>query len=350
MKTPKYGTGDPGVDAEIDALLERADTGRPEDSGLIKELVVSALRLGRERYTRGDVKIANSALKEMRYSFQVFGPFRQTPKVSIFGSARTAPDHPDYILAREFAAAMAAQGWMSITGAGPGIMTAGIEGAGPDNSFGVNILLPFEPAASHSIANDPKLINYRYFFTRKLAFMKESHGFALFPGGFGTMDEGFELLTLMQTGKALLAPVVMMDAPASTYWERWRAFIVDEFLENGLISPEDMNLMRFTSSIEEAVHEICTFYATYHSSRYVHRDLVIRTHRRIGDDELVALNDEFSDIVESGRIDRAEAHRHEIEDDEALDKERLSFRFDRHHFARLRQLIDALNAGTPTLN
>lgn len=345
--SPRYRTGDCALDAAILELLHSAGIDEEANSDLVFETVVSALRLGRERHTRGDVKIVNAALKEMRYSFGVFGPFRDVKKVSIFGSARTAATHPDYELAHDFAEAMVEHGWMAITGAGPGIMTAGIEGAGPENSFGVNILLPFEATASQSIANDPKLINYRYFFTRKLAFMKESHGFALFPGGFGTMDETFELLTLMQTGKTFLAPVVMLDAPESTYWERWMSFVNDEFLENGLISPEDMDFVTVTSDLEAAAADICGFYATYDSSRYVGRQLVIRTHRRISDDELERLNDDFSDIVEAGTIERADPHRYEVEDDDALDKERIAFRFDRHHFARLRQLISTLNEATP---
>jgi len=216
MKLPRYRTGDDTLDAEVAALVEQVSD--PADADLIFELVASALRLARDSADRGDLKIANAALKEMRHAFHVFAPYRAAHKVAIFGSARTQPESPLYLQARDFAAAMAKLDWMVVTGAGPGIMEAGIEGAGAENAFGVSILLPFETTTSQFLADDPKLINFRYFFTRKLEFVKESDAFVLLPGGFGTLDEAFELLTLLQTGKAQPAPVVLLDVPGGTYW------------------------------------------------------------------------------------------------------------------------------------
>ncbi len=345
---PKYRTGDADLDQRVFALLEAGGIDQSHgDADLVFELMVSALRLGRERHERGDLKIASAALKEMRYTFEIFRPYRDVPKVSIFGSARTPADDPDYLTAREFASTIVDRGWMAITGAGPGIMTAGIEGAGADRSFGVNILLPFEPGAAEPIADDPKLINFRYFFTRKLAFVKESWGFALFPGGFGTMDETFELLTLVQTGKSYLAPIVLMDAPESTYWQTWLDFIEDELLDNGLISPADLSLVTLTSSVDEAVEEMCGFYEVYHSMRYIGRQLVIRLKREVTEELLVQLNDEFSDIVERDRIERTDAHPVEVADGDHPELPRLAFRFDKKSHARLRTMVRTINRSAP---
>jgi uncharacterized protein (TIGR00730 family) len=304
---------------------------------------VSALRMAQDQATRGDLKIANAALKEMRYAFHVFAPYRGQRKVAIFGSARTMPEDPLYEQARSFAEAMAARDWMVITGAGPGIMSAGIEGAGTENSFGVNIRLPFEAATSQFIADDPKLINFRYFFTRKLAFMKESHGFVLLPGGFGTMDEAFELLTLVQTGKSLPAPIVLLEVPGGTYWASWRDFVCNELAARRLISPDDLHLVRITDDVQDAVDEIEGFYANYHSLRFVDRALVLRLHHLPSEEERERLNAEFADIVTSGRIEVTQPSAPEVADHDHVDLARLRFRFDRTHWARLRKLIDALN-------
>ncbi|MGH9022372.1 MAG: LOG family protein, partial [Acidimicrobiia bacterium] len=259
-RLPRYRSGDPELDSAIAELVARV--GSPEHPDLIFELVVSALRLAIDRAGRADVKIANAALKEMRYAFHVFAPYRAQRKVTIFGSARTLPEDPLYEQARRFAAAMAAADWMVITGAGPGIMSAGIEGAGVENSFGVNIRLPFEAATSQFIQDDPKLVNFRYFFTRKLSFMKEAHGFVLLPGGFGTMDEAFELLTLIQTGKSHPAPVVLLDVPGGTYWSSWREFVSTHLAGRGLVSPDDLSLFRITDDALAAVDEVVGFYST----------------------------------------------------------------------------------------
>ena len=244
-------------------------------------------------------------------------------------------------------AAMAERDWMVMTGAGPGIMAAGLEGAGMDNSFGINIELPFEASANEFIAGDPKLINFRYFFTRKVTFMKESAGFVMMPGGYGTMDEAFELLTLMQTGKSELVPVVLLNPEGSSYWDRWNDFVEAELLGGGMISDADLNLFIITSSIEEAADEMTRFYRTYHSSRYVGQRLVLRLKREISDDEIAAINSEFADIIESGEVERIDVTESEVRDDDNLDLHRIAFRFNRHGHARLRMMIDMLNDATP---
>jgi uncharacterized protein (TIGR00730 family) len=337
----RYRTGHDELDTRIAELIEAA--GVTENEDLVFEMVVSAVRMGREAADRGDLKLVNAALKELRYSFLVFQPYTDVPKVSIFGSARLTHDQPSYAMARDFGRAMADREWMVITGAGPGIMEAGIEGAGPERAFGVNIVLPFEQDASPLLAGDPKLINYRYFFTRKLTFMKESRAFALLPGGFGTMDEGFELLTLMQTGRSPIAPVVLLAEPDSRYWEKWLEFVTDELGTRRLISDDDLNLVRITHDIDEAVDEIIGFYSTFHSMRFVGRRLVLRLNRRLTDTELASLDRDFADIVTGGGFEVTETSPSEIDDDDVPDLPRVAFRFDRMSYARLRRLIDRIN-------
>ncbi len=341
---PRYRTGDDGIDRAIAELIDLS--GITEDQDLLYETIVSSIRMGRERVGRGDLKLVNAALKELRYAFLVFEPYRHAQKCTIFGSARTKPDDPSYACARDFGAAMAAKDWMVMTGAGPGIMAAGLEGAGTENSFGINIQLPFESSANEFIVDDPKLINFRYFFTRKLTFMKESHGYALLPGGFGTMDEAFELLTLMQTGKTFLAPVVLLDPPGNTYWDTWREFVVRELLGQNLISESDLDLVFLTDDIDAAVNEICRFYKAYHSSRYVGNRLIMRLTRELSDDELSTMNSEFGDIIETGSIERTEVTQSEIDDKDELDKHRIAMKFNRAGHARLRQMVDYINDNT----
>jgi uncharacterized protein (TIGR00730 family) len=338
----RYRSGDD----EIDGLLAQvaAAAERPDEANLVFEMLVSAFRMGREGLDRGELKLANATMKEIRYAFGLFEPYQHRRKCSIFGSARIGPDDPTYQCAVELGAGLAAREWMVMTGAGPGIMQAGIEGAGVENSFGINIVLPFEADAASVIANDHKLINFRYFFTRKLVFMKESHGFVLLPGGFGTMDESFELLTLMQTGKHPICPVVLLDAPGETYWPRWYEFVREELLDNGLVSPADLDLVKITDSVETAVEEICGFYRRYHSMRSVGGRLVLRTHEAITDERLSDIDAEFADIRIGGRIERVEASNAELDDGDGIDLHRIGFAFDRAGYARLRHLIDAINA------
>jgi len=345
VKLPRYRTGDPALDRTVADLVEQAGT-TPENVDQIFELIASALRLARDNADRGDLKLANAALKELRYSFHVFEPYRSERKVAIFGSARTRPDDPLYHLARDFAAAVAARDWMVITGAGPGIMEAGVEGAGPEHAFGVSIRLPFESVSSQFLAEDPKLVNFRYFFTRKLAFMKESDGFVLLPGGFGTLDEAFELLTLVQTGKAQPGPIVLLDVPGGTYWQRWEQFVRAELLDQGYISPRDLSLVRITDDVEVAVDEVCGFFSNYHSLRFVEGRLVLRVHHAPDDDTLATLTSEFGDILAKGAIERVEASRAEVSGNDYVELDRVALWFDRHGWARLRELIDRLNDTT----
>ncbi len=341
-KMPRYRIGDPKIDLMIQELVELAG-GEKSNNDLIQEIVTSALRLAREYAERGDLKIANAALKEMRYAFSIFEPYRDQRKASIFGSARTAVDHPLYEHTKNMAGELVRNDWMVITGAGPGIMTAGIEGAGADMAFGVGIKLPFESATTQFLTGDQKLINFRYFFTRKLMFMKESSGFVLMPGGFGTMDEGFELLTLVQTGKMMSVPIVFLDEPGGDYWKRWENFVVDELLRDRYINEDDMDLFKVTNSIEEASKELVGFYSNYHSQRFVSGLLVLRMHNKLSDTELSALNKDFADIVESGEIERCKASKDEIEDEDNIDLHRIRFRFDKRHWAQVRRMIDRIN-------
>jgi uncharacterized protein (TIGR00730 family) len=337
---PRYRTGDPDLDGRIEQLVH--DAGAAPDDDLVFEMVVSALRMAREYADRGELKLVNSALKELRYSFEVFEPYVGIRKVSIFGSARTAEGSLEYEAARGLGRAMADAGWMVITGAGPGIMQAGVEGAGLEHSFGVGIMLPFESVPAF-LAHDPKLINFRYFFTRKLTFMKESHGFVLLPGGFGTMDEAFELLTLQQTGRMPLVPTVLLDPPGSSYWESWRHFVEHELVGRGLVSPHDLELIRITDSVDAARDELCGFYEVFHSTRYVGKRLIIRTLSVVPDEVLARLNNEFSDIVVSGAIERVGTTEPERASNDHVDLPRLALRFDRRSQARLRVMIDIIN-------
>jgi len=345
VRLPRYRTGDPALDAAIAALVDQIAPAADDD--LIFELLATSALLGRDRADRGDLKIANSALKELRAAFSAFEPYRTARKVAIFGSARTRRDDPLYEQARRLATAMAEQDWMVITGAGPGIMEAGIEGAGVDNAFGVSIRLPFESPNAQFVADDPKLLRFRYFFTRKVTFIKESHAFVLLPGGYGTMDEGFELLTLLQTGKAPPAPIVLLDVPGATYWDGWKAFVEEELLEPGYLSPHDLCFVKITDDIDAVVDELTGFYANYQSLRFVEGRLVLRLRQAPSEAELEVLNREFADLLTRGRIERIDATAPEVADGDALDLERLLVPFDRRNYARLRELIDRCN-GRPS--
>src|SRR3954465_16000841 len=249
------------------------------EGDLVGEIIANALKLLRDETNRGDIKLIDKSFKELRYALKVFAPFRDVRKVSIFGSARTLESHDDYRQAAAFGKAMAAAGWQVITGAGGGIMAAGHGGAGADPSFGLAIRLPFEQRTNPFIENDPKLINFKYFFTRKLMFVRSSHAIALFPGGFGTMDEGFEVLTLVQTGKSVPMPIVYIDPPGGDFWPSWQRFVDKQLLHRGLIGHDDLRLYKITDSIDEAVREVTHFYSNYHSVRYIKDDLILRLHR-----------------------------------------------------------------------
>jgi uncharacterized protein (TIGR00730 family) len=330
---------DPELDEHLRAIVKELP---PADAEIALEIVGTALKLAREQVTRLDRKIVNRALKEMRRAFRVFAPYKGIRKVTIFGSARIEKGDPEYDLAREFSREIAGRGWMVITGAGPGIMEAGHEGAGGELSFGANILLPFEMAPNPVIAEDAKLINFKYFFTRKLTFIKEADAFVLLPGGFGTLDETLELLTLMQTGKSDLHPIVLLEAPGGTYWESFERYLREQVVPRGYIDADDLSLYRRLEDPVEAVREIEKFYRVYHSQRVVQGRLVFRLMRMPDSETLKSLSEEFSDILQ-GPIESVPPSPAEIEDQDFPELPRISLPFDRVHAGRLRQLVDRLN-------
>jgi uncharacterized protein (TIGR00730 family) len=311
----------------------------------VQQIKETADKLLRDQANRGDVKMLSTALRELRYSFKVFSRYRQRRKVSIFGSARLPLEDPACIQAREFGQRLAQAGYMVITGAASGIMEAGHIGAGRDDSIGVNILLPFEQQANAVIRDDSKLMHLKYFFTRKLLFVKESDAIALFPGGFGTLDEGYEVLTLVQTGKSHIFPIVMVDVPGNDYWAHFLKFCNEVLLSRKMISPWDLSLFKVTTSVDEAVNEVLNFYRVYHSMRYVRGDLVLRLQETLGPEKLERIRTEFGDIVKSGTFELTKALAEEHGDPHLAHMPRLVFRFDRHKLGRLRQLIDVINAA-----
>ena len=335
----RAGSGDAAIDGKIAELLAQVEV---ENADLLQDTLETVFRIARTS-NRGEMKLVRRSLHELGRAFRVFAPYRGVRKVSVFGSARTAQDDAEYAIARDFAYEITSRGWMVITGAGPGIMAAGHEGAGKRNSFGVGIKLPTEQGANGFIAGDPKLIDFKYFFTRKITFMKESDAFVLLPGGYGTMDEGFELLTLMQTGKTAIRPVVLLEPAAGDYWQHWVRFVRAQLVDRGLASPEDLSLFERAGSIGDAVAIIERFYANYDSARYVGERLVIRLKREPSTDELARLNEAFRDVVAAGRIETIGITPAEACDEDGVDLARIALR-PVHNFGRIRQLIDALNA------
>lgn len=324
-------------------VIEHSEELYPH-SELIDEIKDTADKLAADGATRGDLKILARTLRELRYAFKVFTPYRRQRKVTVFGSARTKPEEGTYQQAVAFGRRMAEEDWMVVTGAGGGIMEAAHVGAGREMSMGLNIMLPFEQESNYIIEGDPKLVNLKYFFTRKLMFVKEVHSIVVCPGGFGTQDEAFETLTLVQTGKRDLMPIVLLDEEGGTYWTRWLDYIRDELLENGMISPSDLSLFCVTNSIEEAVDEILNFYSVYNSMRFIRDDLMIRLHEEPDDEFVDRLNTDFSDILASGRIEKTGMHRLEADDEHLRDLPRLMLHFNRRSIGRLREMIDVINA------
>ncbi|HXA41357.1 MAG TPA: TIGR00730 family Rossman fold protein [Candidatus Solibacter sp.] len=334
-----YGTGDADLDRRLMELVSEIQAIDPQ---LTFEMLVTAVRVAHAPLGRLDRKVINVALKEMRYAFGVFSRYRDRRKVTTFGSARVERDAPEYEMAVEFGRIAAERGWMVVTGAGPGIMEAVNKGAGKESSFGVNIVLPFENKPNPFVASDPKLMNFRYFFTRKLMFIKEADAFVLFPGGFGTLDELFELLTLIQTGKSDVHPIVMLEPPGGTYWTEMDRALRSLLRERGYVDEDDLHLYHLTHDPAAAVDHIDRFYRVYHSQRYVGDRLILRLSSAPTVEEVAALNQEFADILR-GPIVAAAASEPEVRDDDVVDLARLSVPFDRTHFARLRMLIDRIN-------
>lgn len=325
----------------IKALVARFGENRRAE--LIADLIQTSLKLGEDNAKVADLKLFSRALREMRYAAKVFAPFSDRKKVAVFGSARTSPEAEEFKIAREFGRKIVEKGFMVITGGGDGIMGAAQEGAGAENSFGLNIQLPFEQRANEIIQGDPKLVNFRYFFTRKLNFLKETHAVVLFPGGFGTHDEGFESLTLMQTGKAQIMPLVMLDKPGGYYWETFRRFLANDLLENGLISQTDFHLFTVAHDVDRAVEEIVKFYSNFDSYRWVREKMVIRIKHKLSNAAIINLNKKFEELLIAGVIEQTGPLPEERDEEHLKDMSRIVLVPHKRDFGMLRVLINAIN-------
>lgn len=312
-------------------------------SSLYKDLVLNALQCKRDELDTLDLKVINRTLAEFRQAARAFKPYRNIRKISIFGSSRSSPDSPDYQSALQFGKSAAEKGFMVITGGSSGIMQAGIEGAGSVNSFGVKILLPSEKEPARLIQDDPKLIRFKYFFTRKVFFVMEADAVALFPGGFGTHDEGFEVLTLLQTGKAPPMPVVLVESPGDNYWEEWDNFIRSQLFTRKLISREDLSFYSIANSAEQAINRIKFYYSTYHSIRQVRNTLVIRLEKELHDYQIKELNEKYADIISTGEIKKSPPLADEAGEADLLNKPRISFNFNHKSYGRLNEMILDIN-------
>ena len=337
----KIDIADEKVLKHIHELIEMCgeQTGTYE-ADLITQQIQNSLKLMRENHNLGQVKLMTRAMREMRYAYRVFNEHTKTRMISIFGSARTPENHPDYIMARNFSEEMAKENWMCITGAANGIMKAGLEGQKPGGKFGLSILLPFENPSNSFIEGDRNLIFFRYFFTRKLMFLSHSHALAAFPGGVGTQDELFEALTLMQTGKGNIIPIVLMQGEGGSYWNHWEEYIQKNLVNNGWASEEDKNFFYIAPSVKEAVKHIKHFYRRYHSHRYVKDECVLRLTQPITEEQVAVLNEKFKILLASGKMRLSKAL---PEEDELHDMQRLVFHHNRMHFGTMRALIDAIN-------
>jgi uncharacterized protein (TIGR00730 family) len=342
MTKPEKPPMDPELKRRIQELIDYKGGGFNQES--VADIVENALKLLTDVQDSGDVRVIQTALRELRFAFKLFAPYASVRKVAMFGSARTAPTRPEYQQAVDFGRKIAAAGFMVITGAGPGIMQAGHEGAGPEKSFGANIRLPWEQSANPIIREDKKLVTFKYFFTRKLIFIRHSDALTLFPGGFGTMDEGYEALTLMQTGKSQLMPLVLIDRPGGTFWKTWDKQVREHLLRDELILPEDLCLYQITDDTDQAVKIITRFYRNFHSTRFVKDLFVIRLKHAPSDSALEAMNEDFADINTGGPIKRIEPTPEEVEDNEHVDLSRIAFNFNRRDYGRFRQMIDVLNS------
>ncbi|HTG00680.1 MAG TPA: TIGR00730 family Rossman fold protein [Nitrospirota bacterium] len=329
-------------DSAVDQLIEQAEgVRRPE---FVREMIIAAIKAGQEDDESADLKLMNTTLKEMRFTSKVFGPYRNKRKVTVFGSARTKPEEPTYEMAKQFGRRLAEAGYMVITGGGGGIMQAANEGAGPEYSFGVNIRLPFEQKPNPVLHGNPRLITYKYFFNRKVAFLKEADAVALFPGGFGTLDEAMETLTLVQTGKRNPLPLVLVDDPVCSYWNAFIKFVEEELLARNLISRSDLALFERVDSVDTAIARINRFYSRYHSMRFVNGQLVFRMTSKLSQSNITKLKERFQDILlPQGDVVASEALPEEVEDGDAVDLPRIVVDFNRHDFGRLRSLIDEIN-------
>ena len=329
------------LEPEILDWLQRGRGSLNEE--LIAEMMQAVLKLSRDETSRGDLKILNRALRELRYAFKVFAPYRGIRKVSIFGSTRVQEEDPYYQMAVRLGRRLAEEGYMVITGAGTGIMQAGHEGAGRDKSFGVNIQLPSVQEPNRFIRGDSKLMTFHFFFTRKLIFVKEADAVVFFPGGYGTHDEAIEALTLAQTGKSQIVPILLVDLPDRGYWKEWEGFVRGRMLNQGFISKEDLNFFKIVEDIEGAIEEIKKFYRNYHSYRFVRQDLVLRSLHPPSPALIESLNRNFRDILTEGEVRATGPLPEEADDPETVSLPRLLVPFNRKGFGRLRKMIDVIN-------
>jgi len=337
----EYEIGDKTIDGLIDELARRS--GSVETEHLLREILTTVVKLGKESSDKGDLKLVNNALKELRYSFKIFAPYRDIKKVIIFGSARSKRTSAEYRMAEEFTRRLTGKGYMIVTGGGPGVMEAGNKGAKAGMEFALNIHLPFEQKPNPYIDEKDKIINFKYFFTRKLIFVKETDATALFPGGFGTHDEGFEMLTLIQTGKSNPRPIVLMEPKGSTYWAAWKQYVNNHLLKNGFIEKEDLELFRIVKTLDEAIEYIEEFYRVYHSIRYVSGLTVLRLNKKISEKTLMFINKKFKDILTSGEIRLSPPTKKEIQNEEYLDLPRLAMNFNLHNYGKLYEMIHIIN-------
>ncbi|NQT33159.1 MAG: TIGR00730 family Rossman fold protein [Candidatus Omnitrophica bacterium] len=341
-KTPKeYETGDKVADGLIGELAK--EFGSTGTESLLREILTTAIKLGKESGDVADLKLVNSVLKELRYSFKIFSPYRDVKKVTIFGSARSKEKSSEYEMAEEFARKLTEKNYMVVTGGGPGVMEAGNKGAKKGKEFGLNIRLPYEQMPNPYIDEKDKIINFKYFFTRKLIFVKETDAIALFPGGFGTHDEGFEMLTLVQTGRSRPRPIVLVEPEGSTYWHLWKRFVKDKLLKGGFIDKEDLNLFCVVKSADEAIKYIEDFYRVYHSIRYISGVTVIRLKRKISEKTLKFINRKFKDIITKGEIEFSPPLKKETKEGEYLHLPRLVMNFNMRAYGRLYEMIGVIN-------
>lgn len=332
-------------DDDVSSLDAGGDSPRRPPEDLVQTIKDYADKLAADGSSRGDLKVISRTIRELRYAFKVFAPYRKKRKVTVFGSARTPVEDPAYQEAVHLGRAFAEAGWLVVTGAAHGIMEAGHVGAGREASMGLNIILPFEQSANPVIAGDPKLVHMKYFFTRKLMFVKECDAVVCLPGGFGTLDEAMEVITLLQTGKRDMVPVVLLDPPGGTYWQGLFEFVKSHLLATRMISPEDLHLFRVCDNYQDAIAEVLQFFSVYHSMRYVRNQLVLRLNEPLAPGLVDTFNADYRDLLASGDFEEREALPLEHDDPDLLAKPRLVFHFNRRNFGRLRQLIDAINRG-----
>ena len=337
----EYEVGDAAIDSLIGELAKKSCSAETEY--LLREILTTAVKLGRESGDKGDLKLVNNALKELRYSFKIFSPYRNVKKVIIFGSARSKKTSAEYEMAEEFAKKLTEKGYMIVTGGGPGVMEAGNKGAKEGKDFALNIRLPFEQKPNPYVNEKDKIINFKYFFTRKLIFVKETDATALFPGGFGTNDEGFEMLTLIQTGKSKPRPIVLMEPKGSGYWAEWKRFVDNQLFKNGFIDKKDFDLFRIVKSVDEAIKYIEDFYRMYHSIRYDSGLTVLRLNKKISGETLNLINRKFKDILTSGEIRFSSPTEKEMQKKEYLELPRLAMNFNLRDYGRLCEMIRVIN-------